>query len=69
MDLCLVPYGCVATGPKSGFIEVVKNARTIADVSGVTDDKKLLEWITSHQLKYTPLHSVQHHSMHDLLST
>ena len=31
-DLCLIPYGCMATGPNSGFIEVVKNARTIADV-------------------------------------
>ena len=33
LDLCLIPYGCVATGPNSGVIEVVKNARTVADVS------------------------------------
>ena len=32
LDLCLIPYGCVATGPNSGIIEVVKNARTVADV-------------------------------------
>ena len=32
LDLCLIPYGCVATGPNSGVIEVVKNARTVADV-------------------------------------
>jgi phosphatidylinositol-4,5-bisphosphate 3-kinase len=48
-DLCLIPYGCMATGPNSGFIEVVKNARTIADVSGINDNKKLFEWIKSHQ--------------------
>lgn len=48
-DLCLIPYGCMATGPNTGFIEVVKNARTIADVSGINDQKKLYEWIRSHQ--------------------
>ena len=32
MDLALIPYGCIATGPDSGFIEVVRNARTIAEV-------------------------------------
>ena len=32
LDLCLIPYGCVATGPNSGIIEVVKDAKTIADV-------------------------------------
>ena len=32
LDLCLIPYGCVATGPNSGVIEVVKDARTVADV-------------------------------------
>ena len=34
-DLCLIPYGCMATGPKTGFIEVVNNARTIAEVCEV----------------------------------
>ena len=34
-DLCLIPYGCMATGPKTGFIEVVNNARTIAEVRRV----------------------------------
>ena len=33
LDLALIPYGCIATGPDTGFIEVVKNARTIAEVS------------------------------------
>ena len=28
----MIPYGCIATGPQTGFIEVVKNARTIAEV-------------------------------------
>ncbi|XP_065917806.1 phosphatidylinositol 4,5-bisphosphate 3-kinase catalytic subunit gamma isoform-like isoform X3 [Dysidea avara] len=31
LDLCLIPYGCVATGPNSGIIEVVKDAKTVAD--------------------------------------
>lgn len=30
--MALIPYGCIATGPDTGFIEVVKNARTIAEV-------------------------------------
>ena len=33
LDLCMIPYGCVATGPNSGIIEVVKDAKTVADVS------------------------------------
>ena len=33
MNLELIPYGCMATGPNTGFIEVVKNAKTISDVS------------------------------------
>ena len=33
LDLELIPYGCMATGPMIGVIEVVKNARTIAEVS------------------------------------
>ena len=32
MDLKLIPYGCMATGPRTGFIEVVKNSKTIAEV-------------------------------------
>ena len=32
LDLELIPYGCMATGPQTGFIEVVKNARTIKEV-------------------------------------
>ena len=32
LDLELIPYGCIATGPNTGFIEVVKNAKTIAEV-------------------------------------
>ena len=30
LDLCLIPYGCIATGLEVGFIEVVPNATTIA---------------------------------------
>jgi len=36
LDLKLIPYGCMATGYKTGFIEVVKNAKTIAEVSEVS---------------------------------
>ena len=32
LDLRLIPYGCMATGMNSGFIEVVKNAKTIKEV-------------------------------------
>ncbi|XP_065912685.1 phosphatidylinositol 4,5-bisphosphate 3-kinase catalytic subunit gamma isoform-like isoform X2 [Dysidea avara] len=49
LDLCLIPYGCLATGPNSGIIEVVKNARTVADISGITDNTKLLQWIEDQQ--------------------
>ena len=70
LDLCLIPYGCVATGPNSGIIEVVKDAKTVADVSfpliqyvvadfivlfqisGITDNTKLLQWIEDHQREY-----------------
>ena len=34
-NMCLIPYGCMATSPKTGFIEVVKSARTIAEVMTV----------------------------------
>ena len=32
LELHLIPYGCIATGPNGGFIEVVKNSKTIAQV-------------------------------------
>uniref|UniRef100_K3X7E7 Phosphatidylinositol 3-kinase n=1 Tax=Globisporangium ultimum (strain ATCC 200006 / CBS 805.95 / DAOM BR144) TaxID=431595 RepID=K3X7E7_GLOUD len=32
LDLCLVSYGCVATGKKCGMIEVVKDSETIANL-------------------------------------
>ena len=35
LELHLIPYGCIATGPNGGFIEVVKNSKTIADVNNV----------------------------------
>lgn len=40
IDLALIPYGCIATGPDSGFIEVVKNARTIAEVRRVWEGRE-----------------------------
>ncbi len=33
LDLNLIPYGCMASGHRNGFIEVVKNAKTISEVS------------------------------------
>nr|XP_032819175.1 phosphatidylinositol 4,5-bisphosphate 3-kinase catalytic subunit gamma isoform-like [Petromyzon marinus]XP_032819176.1 phosphatidylinositol 4,5-bisphosphate 3-kinase catalytic subunit gamma isoform-like [Petromyzon marinus]XP_032819177.1 phosphatidylinositol 4,5-bisphosphate 3-kinase catalytic subunit gamma isoform-like [Petromyzon marinus] len=32
LDLCLLPYGCIATGYNTGVIEVVPNAHTVASI-------------------------------------
>lgn len=37
LDLRLIPYGCMSTGMNSGFIEVVKNAKTIKEVNLFSD--------------------------------
>ena len=42
LDLCLIPYGCVATGPNSGVIEVVKDAKTVANVKNATCTNKTI---------------------------
>lgn len=34
LDMQLVPYGCLATGPEMGLIEVVPNARTVMSIQG-----------------------------------
>ena len=33
LHLELIPYGCLATSSNTGFIEVVKNAKTISEVN------------------------------------
>ena len=33
LHLKLIPYGCLATSTNTGFIEVVKNAKTISEVN------------------------------------
>ena len=45
LDLALIPYGCIATGPQTGFIEVVKNAKTIAEVSTQSSFKGRLQMV------------------------
>ncbi len=35
LHLKLIPYGCLATSTNAGFIEVVKNAKTISEVNFV----------------------------------
>ena len=42
MNLALIPYGCMATGPNVGFIEVVKHAKTISEVRTKVTDLNLL---------------------------
>ena len=52
LDLCMTAYGCVATGPSSGIIEVVSPAETVASIqraAGGTlsafSEEPLLEWL------------------------
>ncbi|CAL8106071.1 unnamed protein product [Calicophoron daubneyi] len=55
MDMCLVPYGCLATGPEMGLIEVVRNARTVMSIQGERlkaalqiDSTQLYKWLMQH---------------------
>ncbi|KAA3678315.1 phosphatidylinositol-4,5-bisphosphate 3-kinase catalytic subunit alpha/beta/delta [Paragonimus westermani] len=55
MDMCLVPYGCLATGPEMGLIEAVRNARTVMSIQGERlraalqiDNTQLFKWLTQH---------------------
>ena len=61
LDLCLIPYGCVATGPNSGVIEVVKNARTVADVRYnniiLRTHAHKYTYIRTHMHTYTHMHT------------
>ena len=48
----MLPYGCLATGEKSGFIEVVQDSETIANIQklrkkgkGLWDSHLLLDWL------------------------
>ncbi|XP_062886999.1 phosphatidylinositol 4,5-bisphosphate 3-kinase catalytic subunit gamma isoform isoform X2 [Mobula hypostoma] len=52
LDLCLLPYGCIATGNKIGMIQVVKDATTIAKIqqstvgnTGAFKDEVLNHWL------------------------
>ncbi|CAF1453833.1 unnamed protein product [Adineta steineri] len=47
LDLSLLPYGCLATGYCSGFIEVVKNAQTIMDIQRLDGLKGQFQFDTS----------------------
>ncbi|XP_063073169.1 phosphatidylinositol 4,5-bisphosphate 3-kinase catalytic subunit gamma isoform [Engraulis encrasicolus] len=52
LDLSLLPYGCISTGNKIGMIEIVKDARTIANIqqsivgnTGAFKDEILNQWL------------------------
>ncbi|XP_007886993.1 phosphatidylinositol 4,5-bisphosphate 3-kinase catalytic subunit gamma isoform isoform X1 [Callorhinchus milii] len=52
LDLCLLPYGCIATGNKIGIIQIVKDATTIAKIqqstvgnTGAFKDEVLNHWL------------------------
>uniref|UniRef100_A0A4W4HAI9 phosphatidylinositol-4,5-bisphosphate 3-kinase n=1 Tax=Electrophorus electricus TaxID=8005 RepID=A0A4W4HAI9_ELEEL len=56
LDLRMVPYGCLSTGNKTGLIEVVKNADTIANIqrnssnnaaTAAFNKDALLNWLKS----------------------
>ena len=57
-DLCLIPYGCMATGPKTGFIEVVNNARTIAEVRSVLFPSSSILQTRHSSVIYTHSHAI-----------
>lgn len=48
----MLPYDCLATGEKTGFIEVVQDSETIANIQklrkkgkGLWDSHLLLDWL------------------------
>ncbi|XP_061832963.1 phosphatidylinositol 4,5-bisphosphate 3-kinase catalytic subunit delta isoform isoform X2 [Nerophis lumbriciformis] len=56
LDLRMIPYGCLSTGDKMGFIEVVKNSDTIANIqrnnsnsaaTAAFNKDALLNWLKS----------------------
>ncbi|XP_076874569.1 phosphatidylinositol 4,5-bisphosphate 3-kinase catalytic subunit delta isoform isoform X2 [Brachyhypopomus gauderio] len=56
LDLRMIPYGCLSTGNKTGLIEVVKNADTIANIqrnssnnaaTAAFNKDALLNWLKS----------------------
>ncbi|XP_030073072.1 phosphatidylinositol 4,5-bisphosphate 3-kinase catalytic subunit beta isoform isoform X2 [Microcaecilia unicolor] len=59
LDLRIVPYGCLATGDRSGLIEVVSAAETIADIqlnssnvaaAAAFNKDALLNWLKEYNL-------------------
>lgn len=56
MDMCLMPYGCLATGPEMGLIETVRDARTVMSIQGERltaalqiDCTQLYKWLMQQQ--------------------
>lgn len=54
LDLRLLPYGCLSTGHRIGFIEIVRKAETIANIQkdkssrralGLWDSNVLYTWL------------------------
>ncbi|XP_064642151.1 phosphatidylinositol 4,5-bisphosphate 3-kinase catalytic subunit beta isoform-like [Lineus longissimus] len=57
LDLRLIPYKCISTGPESGLIEIVLNSQTIANIQkknansailSVYDKTALFKWFKDH---------------------
>ena len=53
LDLRLLPYGCLSTGHRIGFIEIVRKSETIANIQkdkssralGLWDSNVLYSWL------------------------
>ena len=73
----MLPYDCLATGEKNGFIEVVQDSETIANIQklrkkgkGLWDSHLLMDWLK--ERNSDPTQWVQHtrcNSRHLLLSS
>ena len=44
LEFRLLPYGCLSTGPRVGFIEIVRRAETIANIQKNEKSKPRLGW-------------------------
>ncbi|OON15239.1 phosphoinositide 3-kinase family, accessory domain protein, partial [Opisthorchis viverrini] len=58
MDMCLVPYGCLATGPETGLIQAVRDAKTVMAIQRERlraalqiDNTQLFKWLTRYVRK------------------
>ncbi len=57
LDLMMSPYDCIATGPASGMLEIVRNAETIASIVAMdvrADKEGLKRTINAMKSVYQP---------------